>query len=201
MKLYFSPGACSLAPHIALREAALDFELVKTNTREKTTSDGSDWAKVNPKGYVPALALDNGDVLTEGPAILQYIADRKPESGLIPAPGTTDRYRVQEWLNFVATEMHKGFGPLLRPGVPEDFKATSRQRLEGRFSYAADQLIGRDYLVGSRFTIADAYLYVVVGWTKAGGLDRERWPVLNAYHARIGERAAVKAAREAEGLK
>lgn len=201
MKLYFSPGACSLAPHIALREAGLDFEAVKTNTRERTTSDGSDFLRLNPKGYVPTLVLDNGDVLTEGPAILQYIGDRKPESGLVPACGTMERYRVQEWLNFTATELHKGFGPLLRPGVPEDFKAASRQRLEGRLSYVADQLIGRDFLVGRDFTVADAYLYVVLGWTRAGGIERERWPVLQAYHAQIGERPAVKAARAAEGLR
>jgi glutathione S-transferase len=201
MKLYFSPGACSLAPHIALREAGLEFEAVKTNTRERTTADGTDFSRVNPKNYVPALVLDNGDLLTEGPAILQYIGDRKPESGLTPACGTMERYRVQEWLNFTATELHKGFGPLLRPGVPDDFKASARERLEGRLSYVADQLIGRDFLVGRQFTVADAYLYTVLGWTRAGGIERERWPVLQAYHARIGERPAVKAARQAEGLR
>jgi glutathione S-transferase len=201
MKLYFSPGACSLAPHIALREAGIEFEAVKTNTREKTTADGSDFLKVNPKGYVPALLLDDGAVLTEGPAILQYIGDRNPGTGVVPACRTMERYRVQEWLNFTATEIHKGFGPLIRPGVPEDFKAASRQRLEGRLSYVADQLIGRDFLVGRQFTVADAYLYVVLGWTRAGGIERERWPVLQAYHAAINARPAVQAARAAEGLK
>lgn len=201
MKLYFSPGACSLAPHIALREAGLDFEAVRTNTREKTTADGADFLRLNPKGYVPALLLDDGELLTEGPAILQYIGDRRPESGLVPAPGTMERYRVQEWLNYAATELHKGFGPLLRPGVPEDFRAASRQRLEGRLSYVADQLIGRDFVVGRQFTVADAYLYVVLGWTRAGGIERERWPVLQQYHAAINRRPAVQAARAAEGLK
>jgi glutathione S-transferase len=201
MKLYFSPGACSLAPHIALIEAGLGFEAIKTNTRDKTTSYGSDFLKVNPKGYVPALVLDNGEVLTEGPAILQYIGDRKPESGLVPACGTMERYRVQEWLNFTATELHKGFGPLLRPGVPEDFKAASRQRVEGRLSFVADQLIGREFVVGRQFTVADAYLYVVLGWTRAVAIERERWPVLQAYHAAIGQRPAVQRARAAEGLK
>jgi glutathione S-transferase len=200
MKLYFSPGACSLAPHIALREAGLEFELVKTNTRDRTTSDGSDWLRVNPKGYVPALMLDDGEVLTEVPAVLQYIAAQKPDSGLAPAAGTMDRYRFLEWLNFIGTELHKGFAPMFRPGVPEEYKTMSRERLEQRLSYAADQLIGRDFAVGRQFTVADAYLYVVLGWTRPAGLDRERWPVLQAYHARIGERPAVKAARAAEGL-
>jgi len=200
MKLYFSPGACSLAPHIALREAGIEFEAVKVDTRKGTSADGADFRKINPKNYVPVLVLDSGEVLTEGPAILQYLADRKPESGLAPAAGSMERYHVQEWLNFVATELHKGFGPLFRPGVPEDFKASSRERVEGRLSYVADQLIGREYLVGRGFTIADAYLYVVLGWTRAGGIDRERWPVLQGYHARIGERSAVQAARRAEGL-
>ncbi len=201
LKLYYSPGACSLAPHIVLREAGLEFEAIKVDTRQGVTADGADFRKLNPKNYVPVLVLDDDEVLTEGPAILQYIADRKPETGLAPAAGSMERYRVQEWLNFVATELHKGFGPLLRPGVPDDFKASSRARLEGRLSYAADQLIGRDFLVGRSFTIADAYLYVVLGWTRAGGIERERWPVLQAYHARIGERPAVKAARVAEGLR
>jgi glutathione S-transferase len=200
MKLYFSPGACSLAPHIALREAGLDFEAVKTNTREKTTSDGSDWTKVNPKNYVPALLLDNGEVLTEVIAILNYIADRRPDSGLMPPAGSMEHYRVLEWLAFISTELHKGLGPIFRPGTAEDFKATTRERVATRFSYTADQLIGRDVVVGRDFTVADAYLYVILGWTKQAGIDRERWPVLQAYHARIGERPAVKAARAAEGL-
>ena len=200
MKLYFSPGACSLAPHIALREAGLDFEAVKTNTREKTTSDGSDWTKVNPKNYVPALLLDSGEVLTEVTAILQYIADRRPDLGLMPPAGSMEHYRALEGLGFIATELHKGFGPIFRPGTAEDFKAVTRERVAGRLSYAADQLIGRDFAVGRNFTSADAYLYVILGWTKAAGVDRERWPVLQAYHARIGERPAVKAARAAEGL-
>jgi glutathione S-transferase len=200
MKLYYSPGACSLAPHIALREAALEFELVKVNTRERSTSDGSDWLAVNPNGYVPALVLDDGEVLTEVAAILQYIADRAPQAGLVPAAGTMDRYRLLEWLNFIATELHKGFAPMFRPGTPDEYKATSRERLELRLGHVAKRMQGREFAVGSRFTVADCYLYVVLGWSRAGGIDRAKWPVLQAYHAKIGERPAVQAARAAEGL-
>ncbi|GIK34404.1 MAG: hypothetical protein AMXMBFR45_13350 [Gammaproteobacteria bacterium] len=200
MKLYFSPGACSLAPHIVLHEAGLAFQAVKTNTRERSTSDGSDFLRVNPKGYVPALLLDNGESLTECPAILQYLADLRPESGLLPPARSMDYYRVLEWVAFVATELHKGFGPIFRPGTPDDLKASTRERVAGRLDFTARQLDGRDFAVGAQFTIADAYLYVVLGWMKPAGLDRERWPVLRDYHARIGARPAVKAARQAEGL-
>ena len=200
MKLYFSPGACSLAPHIVLHEAGLAFQAVKTNTRERSTSDGSDFLRVNPKGYVPALLLDNGESLTECPAILQYLADLRPESGLLPPARSMDYYRVLEWVAFVATELHKGFGPIFRPGTPDDLKASTRERVAGRLDYSSRQLDGRDFAVGTRFTIADAYLYVVLGWMKPAGLDRDRWPVLRDYHARIGARPAVKAARQAEGL-
>lgn len=200
MKLYFSPGACSLAPHIVLHEAGLAFQAVKTNTRERSTSDGSDFLRVNPKGYVPALLLDNGESLTECPAILQYLADLRPESGLLPPARSMDHYRVLEWVAFVATELHKGFGPIFRPGTPDDLKASTRERVAGRLDYSSRQLEGRDFAVGTQFTIADAYLYVVLGWMKPAGLDRERWPVLRDYHARIGARPAVKAARQAEGL-
>lgn len=200
MKLYFSPGACSLAPHIVLHEAGLAFQAVKTNTRERSTSDGSDFLRVNPKGYVPALLLDNGESLTECPAILQYLADLRPESGLLPPAPSMDHYRVLEWVAFVATELHKGFGPIFRPGTPDDLKASTRERVAGRLDYSSRQLEGRDFAVGTQFTIADAYLYVVLGWMKPAGLDRERWPVLRDYHARIGARPAVKAARQAEGL-
>lgn len=200
MKLYFSPGACSLAPHIVLHEAGLAFQAVKTNTRERSTSDGSDFLRVNPKGYVPALLLDNGESLTECPAILQYLADLRPESGLLPPVRSMDYYRVLEWVAFVATELHKGFGPIFRPGTPDDLKASTRERVAGRLDYSSRQLEGRDFAVGTQFTIADAYLYVVLGWMKPAGLDRDRWPVLRDYHARIGARPAVKAARQAEGL-
>jgi glutathione S-transferase len=200
MKLYFSPGACSLAPHIVLHEAGLAFQAAKTNTRERSTSDGSDFLRVNPKGYVPALLLDNGESLTECPAILQYLADLRPESGLLPPARSMDYYRVLEWVAFVATELHKGFGPIFRPGTPDDLKASTRERVAGRLDHSSRQLDGRDFAVGTQFTIADAYLYVVLGWMKPAGLDRERWPVLRDYHARIGARPAVKAARQAEGL-
>ncbi len=200
MKLYFSPGACSLAPHIVLHEAGIEHEAIKTNTRERSTSDGSDFLRVNPKGYVPALLLDSGESLTECAAILHYLADRKPGSGLLPAAGTMDYYRVLEWVSFVATELHKGFGPIFRPGTPDDIKAATRERVAVRLSWTTDQLIGRDFAVGRQFTIADAYLYVVLGWMKPAGVDRERWPVLRDYHAHIGARPAVQAARRAEGL-
>lgn len=200
MKLYFSPGACSLAPHIALREAGIEFEAVKTNTRERSTSDGSDFLAVNPKGYVPALLLDSGESLTECQAILHYIADRKPEAGLLPAAGSMAYYRALEWLSFIATELHKGLGPIFRPGSPEDLKASTRDRIGGRLSWVSTQLDGREFAVGDAFTVVDAYLYVVIGWLRPAGLDPERWPVLRDYHARIGQRPAVRAARQAEGL-
>lgn len=200
MKLYFSPGACSLAPHIALREAQLDFEPVKFDMRSRKTANGADFSKINPKGYVPVLELDNGEFLTEVAAILQYIADQKPESGLAPPAGTMQRYRLQEWLNFIATEVHKGFSPMFRLDTPEEFKKSARERISSRLSFTADQLIGRDFLVTSQFTVADAYFYTVLSWTRAAGIERERWPVLQTYHARVSERPAVKAARQAEGL-
>lgn len=200
MKLYFSPGACSLAPHIALHEAGLHFDAIKTNTRERSTSDGSDFLAVNPKGYVPALLLDSGESLTECPAILHYIADRKPASGLLPPAGSMEYYRVLEWLAFIATELHKGLGPIFRPGTPEELKASTRERIAARLSWVASRIEGREFAVGNHFTIADAYLYVVAGWLRLAGLDPERWPALRDYHARIGQRPAVKAARQAEGL-
>lgn len=198
MKLFFSPGTCSLASHIALREAGLDFQTEKVDIRAHTTHTGADYYQINPKGYVPALQLDNGEVLTEGAAILQFIADQKPAAKLAPTAGTLERYRLQEWISFIATELHKSFSPLFSPATPEEFRATIRERLEKRFTFVTDQLAGRQFLMGERFTVADAYLYTVLGWTKAGGLDRGKWPVLEAYYQHVGERKAVKAAREAE---
>lgn len=200
MKLYFSPGACSLASHIALREAGLPFELVKTNVRDQTTSDGGSFTTINPKGYVPALGLDDGEVLSEGAAILQYIADRKPTARLAPPSGTMPHYHLLEWLNFIVSELHKGFGPLLRPGADEAGKASARERLGKRFAYTANHLASRQYLVGDHFTVADAYLYTVLTWTKLSGIDLSTWPVLVAYRDRIQQRPAVQAARSAEGL-
>jgi glutathione S-transferase len=161
---------------------------------------GGDYWQVNGKGYVPALKLDDGQVLTEGPAIVQYLADRKPESGLAPKNGTPERYRLQEWLNFVTAEIHKGFSPLFRPTTPEEYKTISKENLAKRFDWLNQQLEGKDYLMGKTFTVADAYLFVVLGWTKPTGIDLSRWPNLAAYHARIAARPKVKEAMVAEGL-
>lgn len=200
MKLYFSPGACSLASHITLIEAGLPFTAVKVDMRSRKTSDGRDFETVNPNGYVPALELDNGEILSEGQAILQYLADQKPDAGLAPAAGTMPRYRLVEWLSFISSELHKSFGPLLRPGGPEEPKAAAREKLSKRLGYVANHLASRQYLVGEHFTVADAYLYTVLTWTRIAGIDLAAWPVLAAYRDRVQQRPAVHAARQAEGL-
>jgi glutathione S-transferase len=171
MKLFYSPGACSLSPHIALREAGLAFDLARVDTKTATFDGGGDFTAINPKGYVPALQLDDGQVLTEGAAIAQYIADLRPDAGLAPKAGTLERARLQEWLVFIASELHQGFTPLFRPGTPEDYKP-----------------------------VADGYLFTVLGWCGYVGLDLAKWPVLKAYHARIGARPKVLEALKAEGL-
>ena len=200
MKLYYSPGACSLSPHIVSREAGIPLDLQKVSTKDKTMEGGGDYWQVNGKGYVPALKLDDGQLLTEGPAIVQYLADRKPESGLAPKNGTPERYRLQEWLNFITAEIHKGFSPLFRPTTPEEYKTISKENLAKRFDWLEQQLKGKDYLMGKTFTVADAYLFVVLGWTKPTGIDLSRWPKLAAYHARVAARPKVKEAMVAEGL-
>jgi len=200
MKLYYSPGACSLSPHIVSREAGIPLDLQKVSTKDKTMEGGGDYWQVNGKGYVPALKLDDGQVLTEGPAIVQYLADRKPESGLAPKNGTPERYRLQEWLNFITAEIHKGFSPLFRPTTPEEYKTISKENLAKRFDWLDQQLKGKDYLMGKTFTVADAYLFVVLGWTKPTNIDLSRWPNLAAYHARVAARPKVKEAMVAEGL-
>ncbi|HXZ47940.1 MAG TPA: glutathione transferase GstA [Usitatibacter sp.] len=200
MKLYYSPGACSLSPHIVLRELAEPFELVKVDTKSKTFDGGGDFLAVNGKGYVPVLELDGGERLTEGPAIVQYVADRHPGSGLAPPPGTLERVRLQEWLNFITSELHKGFSPLFSPETPEDYKPVARKRLAMRFDWLSKQLANRPYLTGERFTVADAYLFVILGWTGYVGMKLDDWPVLAAYRARIAQRAAVREAMKAEGL-
>lgn len=201
MKLYYSPGACSLASHITLYEAGLTFAADKVDMRTRRTSDGQDFAAINPKGYVPALMLDNGELLSEGPAILQYLADQKPEAQLAPPAGQLSRYRLMEWLGFIGTELHKGFGPLLRPGAAEDVKTAARDKLGQRLTYTANYLASRQYLVGDHFTVADAYLYTILTWARPAGIDLAAWPVLAAYRERIQQRPAVQAARKAEGLK
>jgi glutathione S-transferase len=200
MKLYFSPGACSLSPHIVLREAGFDFDLEQVDNREKKTKSGKDYWTINPKGQVPVLEFDNGDRLTEGPVIVQYLADQKPASGLAPAAGSMDRYRVQEWLNFVTSELHKTFGPIFRPTTPDAYKALSKENLGKRFDWLGKQLAGRQYLMGDKFTIADAYLFTVLRWAQRIELDLGRWPNLKAYVDRVAARPKVQEAMKAEGL-
>jgi glutathione S-transferase len=200
MKLYYSPAACSLSPHIVLREAGLPFELALASTKTKKLADGSDYLAINPKGQVPALALDNGELLTEGPAIVQYIADQVPASGLAPAAGTLARYRLMEWLNFITSELHKGFSPLFAPNTPDDYKPGVKARLMDRLGWVDQQLAGKSYLMGEQFTVADAYLFTVAGWTKFVGMDLSGLTTLSAYLARVGARPAVQEALKAEGL-
>ncbi|HUO78939.1 MAG TPA: glutathione transferase GstA [Steroidobacteraceae bacterium] len=201
MKLYYSPGACSLASHIVLRELGLPFEAEYVSLPRKTTRSGADYHAINPKGYVPALELDEGGILTEGPAILQYLADRVPSAGLAPANGTLERYRLQEWLAFISSEIHKPFGPALHQEYAEPEREAARRQIARRLDYTERALAGRDYLLGDRFTVADAYLYTVLRWTGAAGIDLGRWPALAAYRERIGARPAVVAARAAEKLR
>ena len=199
MKLYFAPGACSFLPHLALREAGLDFELVKVDLGSgKIVADGSDFARINPKGYVPALELDDGQVLTEAQVIVQYIADRKPESGLAPKAGTLDRYRLQEWLGFINSEIHKGFAPLFNPATPEAYKAIAIKALTKRLAFVAERLKKNDFLLWQAFSVADGYLHTVLSWSQWTGIDLSPWPSLITFQERIGARPAVKAARAAE---
>jgi len=200
MKLYFAPGACSLSPHIVLREAGLNFELEQVNNQEKKTKSGQDFWAVNPKGQVPVLELDNGEKLTEGPIVVQYLADQKPAAGLLPAAGSMDRYRVQEWLNFITSELHKSFGPIFRPTTPEEFKKISKENLGKRFDYLDKHLASRHYLMGDKFTVADAYLFTVLRWTARIQMDLGKWPNLKAYIDRVAARPKVQEAMKAEGL-
>jgi glutathione S-transferase len=200
VKLYFMPGACSLSPHIVLREAGLNFEVEQVDGKTKQTKAGQDFLKINPKGYVPTLQLDNGDVLTEGPAIVQYLADQKPESGLAPKSGTFERSRLQEWLNFITTELHKGFSPLFKPTTPEDYKGTVREALFNRIAYVDKQLAGKQYLMGDKFTVADAYAFTVLNWSNFQKLDLTPYANVTAYMARVKARPKVQEALKAEGL-
>ena len=200
MKLFYSPGACSLSPHIVLRELGMTFELERVETKKGKTASGIDYATINPKGYVPALQLDDGAVLTEGPAIVQYLADRRPESGLAPAAGTIERYRLQEWLNYVTSELHKSLGSLFNAAMPAEWKDVTKQALSRKFAFVSNQLAGKEFLLGQRFTVADSYLFVVSSWTKHLGIDLTLWPDILAYQKRIRGRPAVQAALKAEGL-
>jgi len=198
MKLYYSPGACGLHPQIALREAGLPFELVRVDLRAHKLADGRDYYAINPKGYVPVLELDDGTRVTEGAVIDQYIADRNPSARLLPPSGTLERIRVQEWLHFIGTEIHKQFSPLFNPQLPEADREAQKNKLAGRFDYIEKELADRPYLVGETFTVADGYLFNMLRWTAHTGIDLARWPKLKAYFARIEARPAVKAAIEAE---
>jgi len=200
MKLYYSNGACSLSPHIVLRESGLPFTLVRASTKTHALDDGTDYYTINPKGSVPLLELDNGERLTEGPAIVQYIADQAPDKKLAPANGTFERYRVQEWLNFITSELHKGYSPLFRPTTPEDFKPVLRDLLLKKYEFVDSSLAGKQYLMGDHFTVPDAYLFVVTNWAKHVGLDLSKFANLQAFMARMAARPAVQAALEAEGL-
>ena len=197
MKLYLTPYACSLSPHIALREAGIPFDIEVVDLGTKKTKSGGSYTSVNPKGYVPALEIEGGQVLTEGPAIVQYIADQKPASKLAPPAGSFERYRLQEWLNFITSELHKSVGSLFA-NPPEAWKETVKARVAGRFDMLSKSLQGKDYLMGSTFTVADAYLFVILSWTGHVGIDLSKWPVLTAYFERIKARPAVKAALDAE---
>ena len=200
MKLYYSPGACSLSPHIALREAGLAFEPVLASTKTKKLADGTDFTTINPKGYVPVLELDDGQRLTEGPAIVQYIADQVPDKGLAPPAGTMARYRLMEWLTFIGTELHKSFSPLFTPGMPDEAKAIYRERLLRRFTWVDQELASRTWLMGDSFTVADAYLFTVSRWCGLVGVDISGLAHLQPYLARVAARPAVQAAMKAEGL-
>ncbi len=200
MKLYFAPGACSLSPHIVLEEAGIAAETEQVNNQEKKTKSGTDYWTINPKGQVPALQLDSGEMLTEGPVIVQYLADQKPASGLVPPAGSIERYRVQEWLNFITSELHKSFGPIFRPTTPDAFKTISKENLGKRFDWLDKQLDGRQYLMGDKFTVADAYLFTVLRWSGRVQIDLGKWPNLKAYADRVAARPKVQAAMKAEGL-
>lgn len=198
MKLYFAPDTCSLSPHIVLRELGLPFELVRIDNKTKKTAEGGDFLAINPKGYVAALQLDNGRVLTEGPAIVQYLADLKPESGLAPKAGTWERIRLQEWLNFITSEIHAGCSPLFSAAISEDVKAIFRDKLLRRFELIAATLEKQPYLLGEGFSVADAYLYTVLLWTRFFAMDLDRWPSLVSYMERVGSRTSVKEAIASE---
>jgi len=198
MKLYYAKGTCSLSPHIALLEAGVDAELVRVNTKTHTLADGSDFYAINPKGYVPVLELDDGSRLTEGPAIVQYIADLKADSGLAPKAGTLERYRLQEWLGFINSEVHKGYSPLFNPATPENYKTIARAGLGKRYELINTHLDAHDYLMGDRFTVADGYLFTVTGWGPYVGVDISQWPALARFQARVASRPSVQAALAAE---
>lgn len=200
MKLYYSPGACSLSPHIALHESGLAFEAIAAPTKTHKLPDGTDYHTINPLGYVPLLELDSGERLREGPAIVQYIADQVPDKQLAPANGTLARYRLQEWLTFIGTELHKSFSPLFNAAMPAEAKTLSKDKLALRLKWVDGELAHKPYLLGEQFSVADGYLFTVCNWCKLVGVDISGLPHLTSYLARVGARPAVQAALKAEGL-
>jgi len=200
MKLYYMPGACSLASYISLIEAGLKFEAAAVDRKNRTTPDGEDFNAINTKGYVPALRLDSGELLTENVVVLQYIADRNPSSKLAPAAGTMERYRLMEWLSYINSEVHKSFAPLFNPAAGEETKEYSRTNLIKRVDWLQKALGTKTFLMGETFTVADAYLFTILGWFSHVGMDLGRWPTLKSYHERIGARPHVIQAMKAEGL-
>jgi glutathione S-transferase len=200
MKLYFSPGACSLSPHIVLVESGLPFELERVDIPAKKTASGADYWQINPKGYVPAIVLDDGQVLTEGPAIVQYIADLVPHKRLAPPAGTMERYLLQEFLNFITSELHKGFSPLFNPKLPVDWRIAVKELLGRRIGVVAKQLEGKAYLMGDTFTVADAYLFTILRWTKVAQIDLAQWSGLQEYMDRVAARPAVHESLRVEQL-
>ncbi|MBM3541055.1 MAG: glutathione transferase GstA [Alphaproteobacteria bacterium] len=200
MKLYYTSGACSLATHIAFKEAGLAFDAVSVDLKVKKTVNGADYLAINPKGAVPAIGLDNGETLTEVAVTLQYVADQKPGAHLIPAAGTLARYRVLEWLNYIASELHKGFNPLWNPKNAKEVKQAARDGLAAKFDFLSKALAGKTFLMGEGFTVADAYLYTILNWGQWTGIEVAKWPALAAYMARVAARPGVRAALVAEGL-
>lgn len=200
MKLFYTPGACSISPHIALCEAGLAHTIDKVDLRAKKTESGADYLAINPKGYIPALQLDNGEILVEGAAIVQYIADQKPESGLAPKNGTMERYRLQEWLTFISSELHKGFSPLFNQAIPDDVKKIFRDRLAQRWAHVDKALAGKNFVMGNNFTVADGYLYNMTRWAKRVEMDLSAYPNVAAFAARVEARPKVQEALKAEGL-
>lgn len=200
MKLYYSPGASSLAPHIALREAERRFDLERVDLKTRRTASGRDFTEINPKGYVPCLELTGSETLTEAQVILQYIGDLVPDQHLIPAAGSFARYRLQEWLGFIATELHKQFSPLFKPGLPQAVQSMFRGKIGERMTYVQEALSDRAFLMGETFSVADAYLFVMLQWCDKFSIDLSMWPILDNYEERISHRPAVEAALAAEGL-
>jgi glutathione S-transferase len=200
MKLFYAPGACSLSPNIVAREAGIELRLQKVDLKTKTVTSADDFWAINPKGYVPALELDSGEVLTEGPTIVQYLADLKPQSGLAPSAGTVERYRLQEMLGYINSEIHKTYSMLFKPNIPQEVRAEREEYLQKRYALLDEKLAGRQYLFGDKFTVADAYLFTVTNWARTVKADLSKFANLQKFQERVAARPAVKAAMQAEGL-